>query len=198
MNLKGLEKFIPPNSMHFIEKWLKDESILIRALPARKTKLGDYKFLRNQNRHQITMDGTLDPIAFFFVLTHEIAHLHVYNQFKGKVSPHGEEWKQAFGKLLIESLDVYPNDFKPFIHRHAFNPKASVGADKQLQRKMFMNEEDLNKMVERLREGQKFRLGNRIFERGEKRKIRYLCKEVKSNRYFLVKGQAVVDEIISE
>lgn len=198
MNLKSLESYLPKGALAFIESWLANESIRIIIKPARKTKLGDYKYLVREARHQITVDGSLAPYEFFFVFSHEIAHLFVYKQFKGGVLSHGDEWKLTFGKMLLESIEVYPDELKPFIYRHALNPRASVHADRALYRKLFMKENELEKMVENLGYGQKFRLGKRIFERGAKRKIRYICREVKTNKAYLVNGQAIVDEIISE
>lgn len=197
MNLKALEKFLPEQAKPFIISWLREEAISIKILPSRQTKLGDYRFLRDLNKHQITIDGSLDPQAFFFVLTHEIAHLFVYKKFKNRVLPHGIEWKLTFGKMLLESIEAYPDELKPYIYQHALKPKASVGADKYLHKKLFLDEEDWCKMVESLPNGQRFRLGKRIYERGTKRKIRYLCREVKTNKLYLVNGQAVVDEIIN-
>src|SRR5690554_6148577 len=87
MNLSALEKYLPKDALPFINSWIDKNPIQIKILPSRKTKLGDYRFLKDLNRHQITIDAYLKPEAFFFVLTHEIAHLLVYNKFKNKVSP---------------------------------------------------------------------------------------------------------------
>lgn len=198
MNLDGLKKYLPDGAFPFVEGWLEKESIRIKIKPSRKTKLGDYRFLRPENKHQITIDNSLPPEAFFFVLTHEIAHLFVYNHHKGSALPHGNEWKMMFGKMLNQSLSVYSEEVRPYIRNHSIRPKASVGADRNLHRKMFLKEENLDKLVESLTLGQKFLIGKRIFEKGKKRKTRYLCKELSGQKLYLVSGQAVVDKIIEE
>ncbi|HUH35041.1 MAG TPA: hypothetical protein VL022_04340 [Moheibacter sp.] len=196
MNQNSLENFLPKDAIHYIHQWLKDEPIRLKVLPSRKTKLGDYRYLINEQKHQITLDGNLKPDAFFFVFTHEIAHMMVYNQFKNRVLSHGKEWQLMFGKMLLESIEIYPKNLRPYIYRHALKPKASVGADRLLNQHLFVDPTDWDKWVEKLPYGQKFRLGKRIYIRGEKQKIRYICREVKTNKLYLVNGQAVVDEII--
>lgn len=198
MNWKPLEKFLPEGGLDFVEIWLKDIPLKLIVKNARRTKLGDFRFDPHSKSHRITIDGTLKSDAFFFVLTHEIAHLLVQIEFGSKVKPHGEEWKSTFGKMLQDSLSIYESDLRNSIFRHALNPKASVGADKQLFQKLFLKENQLGNLVENLGENQKFRIGTRVFQRGNKRKIRYICKELKTGRMFLVNGQAIVDEIINE
>lgn len=196
MNFEALKNHIPDGGIPFIEEWLKGESVILKIKSARKTKLGDYRFLRAQNMHQITMDVTLSKEAFFFVLTHEIAHLHVFNLHQNRVLPHGNEWKLAFGKLLRQSLSVYPEELRKSVFAHSLQPKASVGADRNLHKKMFIQEENLDKLVESLSLGQKFIIGKRIFEKGKKRKTRYLCKDLSAQKLYLVSGHAIVDKII--
>lgn len=197
MNFEALKSYLPHGALAYVERWLKEESLVLKIKPARKTKLGDYRFLHSQNRHQITIDSSLSQEAFFFVLTHEIAHLFVFKKFKGTVLPHGKEWKFQFGNMLVESLSVYSEDLQPYIYRHAINPKASVGADRNLHKALFIEEKNLEKLVENLSLGQKFILGKRIFEKGKKRKTRYLCKELSGQKYYLVSGHAIVDKIIN-
>ena len=198
MNLSPLEKYLPENSLQFLYHWLEGEAVTIKIKPNRKTKLGDYRFLRETKSHQITVDRNLSPEAFFFVLTHEIAHLLVHKNHSHRAKSHGIEWKNTFGNLLLESLDVYSIETKPYIVRHAKSPKASIGADKHIRQKLFLEQFEIEKLVENMEERQKFRLGKRVFEKGAKRKIRYICREIKSGKLYLINGQAIVDEIIKE
>lgn len=198
MNFKLIEKHIPYNSLHHIENWIGNERVLLKIKSARRTKLGDYRFIKETNLHQITVDGTLEPEVFFFVLTHELAHMLVRIKFSEKVKSHGNEWKQVFGQLLRESLNVYPEELKPIIFGHAQNPRASVGADKRLYQKLFVDSDKLEMLVENLTDNQKFRIGKRVFIKGVKRKIRYICKEVRTGKQYLISGQAIVDEIINK
>ncbi len=198
MNLESLEKFLPRAALPHVERWLEDVHILIKIKNSRRTKLGDYRFNHSFKQHQITIDRELSPEAFFFVLTHEIAHLKVHKLFGSKAKSHGVEWKTIFGNMLLESVKIYSEKTKSSIFNHARNPRASVGADKYLFQQLFVDENQREKLVENIGENQKFRIGKRVFQRGSKRKIRYLCKELNTGRLYLVNGQAIVDEIISE
>lgn len=66
MNLENLNSYLPLNSALFVEKWLKDHSIVLKITKRRETKLGDYRKILGDNRHQITVNGDLNPYAFFF------------------------------------------------------------------------------------------------------------------------------------
>ncbi len=198
MKLESLEKFLPADALTYVEHWLEDVHVIIKIKNARRTKLGDYRFDHLSKQHQITIDHSLKPEAFFFVLTHEIAHLKVQKLFGSKAKSHGIEWKTTFGNMLEESVKIYSEETQLSIFSHARNPRASVGADKYLFRQLFVGENQREKLVENMEDNQKFRIGKRVFQRGSKRKIRYICKELNTGRLFLVNGQAIVDEIISE
>ena len=198
MNLKALEKFLPEGGLNYVEDWLKGTSVVIKLKNSRKTKLGDYIFLRERGIHQITIDRELKPEAFFFVLTHEIAHLLVHEIYPKRLKSHGNEWKLIFGKLLVDSVGIYNENLKPAILRHAAKPKANLVSDQLIRTQLFLEEEEAGRILDNLGENQKFRLGKRIFQKVEKRKIRYLCREIKTGKLYLVNGQAVIDEIIEE
>ena len=198
MNLEPLEKYLPHGGMDYAEKWLEGTSVVLKLKRSRKTKLGDYIFLKEKGTHQITIDRELKPEAFFFVLTHEIAHLLVHENYPKRMKSHGKEWKIIFGKLLMESVHVYNQELQPFILNHAANPKANLISDQNIRAKLFLEEGEAGRILENLKENQKFRIGKRIFQKGQKRKIRYICRETGTGKLYLVNGQAIIDEIIDE
>lgn len=193
--MKDIESCLPAGALHFVKEWVGKENLVIKIRDTRKTKLGDYKFFKETGSHQITVNNGISPEAFFFVLTHEVAHLKVMTGFPRTAKSHGAEWKITFGRLLLESLEIYPEELRPVIFRHARNPKASLSADRLLENGLFSTGEDDSRRIENLSENQKFRLGKRIFERGKKRKIRYLCREIQTGKLYTVSGSAVADEI---
>lgn len=191
MNYNKIEQYIPKDSLHFIEKWFSLYSIQLRITKDRKTKLGDYRKVNNV--HQISINGNLNPQAFFFVLTHEFAHLKAFEDYKHKkILAHGIEWKTTFGNLLMESLAVYSDEIKPIIIHHAKNPRASVSADPNIA-KHLINTETGVLYLEDLNFGDQFLIGQRLFEKGDKRKIRYLCTEKNSGKRYLINGLAIVN-----
>ncbi len=195
MKTKHFESYLPDGALAFVGQWVGEENLIVKIRNTRKTKLGDYKFLKESTSHIITVNREISPAAFFFVLTHEIAHLLVRANFPTRVKSHGAEWKNTFGKLLIESISVYSEELRPVILRHAQNPKATLNADRLLHKDLFQINQDESKRIENLFEKQKFRLGKRIFEKGKKRKIRYLCKEIQTGKLYTVSGSAIADEI---
>lgn len=198
MNLDKLEDHLPAGAMVYIRKWAGGNRMCIDLRNRRHTKLGDYRYETEKQIHRITVDRTLKPEIFFFVLTHEIAHMSVRDLFGREIKPHGKEWKSVFGGMLMESIRIYKSENRPFILRHAQNPRATIGADRHLYTQFFLSEEEHTLMIQNLNEKQKFKLGKKIFQKGEKRKIRYICKELKTGKLYLVNGQAVADEIIAD
>src|SRR5690625_7212492 len=93
-------------------------------------------------------------------------------KFQNRVLTHGKEWKLIFGKMLLESIEAYPKELIPYIYKHALNPRASVGADIDLHKNLFLDKEDIFKLVENLSYGQKLMLGKRDYESRQKRKIK--------------------------
>ncbi len=196
MKLDQLQPYVPLNALVFIEKWIEKYSLTLKITKNRKTKLGDYRKIKENNRHQITINGDLNQEAFFFVLTHEIAHMMIYHRYNfGDVLPHGKEWKKVFGELLIESSHIYSDHLQEFVLKHAKSPKASVGADSNIA-KFLLNEAQYNQdyLVD-LPIGHQFLLNNKIFIKGEKIKLRYVCCEIKTKRKYLINASALVEKL---
>ncbi len=74
MSINTLEQYLPENTLTFLKKWFADYRIHIRITKDRNSKLGDYRKMPDKS-HQITVNSTLDKKPFFFVLTHDLAHL---------------------------------------------------------------------------------------------------------------------------
>lgn len=194
MRYNQLSEYIPENSLDYIERWFSPFNIQLKISKDRKTKLGDYR--KVNQLHQISVNGNLKPEAFFFVLTHEFAHLLTYHLYGNKkILAHGKEWKKVFGDLLIESSIIYSESIRKDILNHAKKPKASVTADPRIAKNL-LHEEVLNQVyLEDLEEGTLFTIGNKLFEKGKKRKIRYLCREKYTGKDYLVNGLALVNII---
>ena len=196
MKLDQLQPYVPLNALVFIEKWIEKYSLTLKITKNRKTKLGDYRKIKENNRHQITINGDLNQEAFFFVLTHEIAHMMIYDRFNfGEILPHGKEWKKLFSELLIESHHIYSYHLQEYILKHAKSPKASVGADSSIA-KFLINEAKFNQLyLVDIPLGHYFIFKNKIYIKGEKLKLRYVCCEIKTQRKYLINATALVEKI---
>ncbi len=196
MNLEHLISYLPINADLFVRNWLENHFVTLKITQRRETKLGDYRKLLASNRHQITVNGDLNPYAFFFVFTHEVAHLKTFVQFDSRtINPHGKEWKTIFGKLLIESIHVYPDELKPYILHHAKHPKASLGADINVSKFIIADKNPTQTYLEDLEDGTVFSIGKRVFQKESKRKLRYLCLELKSKKKYLISATATVNKL---
>lgn len=192
---KKIQQYLIPGALEFLNKWCEGFRINLLIKNARDSKLGDYKKL-SQNTHQITLNVGMSPELTFFTLTHEIAHLHAREKFGNAIKPHGKEWKYSFAKLILESLHLYPDNMKPLLIKFSKNPKASFYASKELATYFIADEKKEQILLKDIPEGTLFQIKEKIFKKGNLRKIRYLCTEVRSGKKYTIHMLAPVDKII--
>lgn len=185
MSISILEKYLPNETLPFLRKWFAQHVIHIRITRDRHSKLGDYRKERSGS-HQITINSTLEPHLFFFVLTHELAHLIAFHDYGFRIAPHGKEWKHTFRMMLVESLFVYPEDLQAILRRFAVSPKANYMSSPDLVR--YFNaptyEEDVF-YVEDIPLGKHFYYRKHFYSVEGKRKKNYLCKELESGQTYV-------------
>ena len=141
MSINVLDQYLPADTHPFLKTWFSDYYIHIKITKNRNSKLGDYRRMPDKS-HQITVNSTLDKQLFFFVLTHELAHLIAFENYSFRISAHGKEWKDTFRKMLLESIDIYSDDLKPIILNFAKNPKANFMASPELVRYFHIEDPD--------------------------------------------------------
>lgn len=197
MSVSVLEKFLPENTLPFLKKWFGDYPCHLKITKNRNSKLGDYRKLPDKS-HQITVNGTLEPQLFFFVLTHELAHLIAFEQFGRRISPHGTEWKNTFREMLLESINVYQEDLKPIILKFSKSPKANFMASPDLVKYFHKESDDGLIFVENLKVGDKFIFRNEIFIIEETAKKRYICKDIKNGKRYYFRNLAQVKPLKKE
>ena len=198
MSVSVLEKFLPENTLSYLKVWFGSYPCHLKITKNRNSKLGDYRKLPDKS-HQITVNGTLEPQLFFFVLTHELAHLIAFEKYGRRISPHGAEWKQTFREMLLESLTVYAEDLRPIIQKFSKSPKANFMASPDLVKYFHRPEEDDEQtFIENLKKGELFEYKKEIFVIEETTKKRYLCKNIKSSRKYYFRNLAQVKKLKSE
>ena len=198
MSIKVLEKFLPENALPYLKIWFGSYPCHLKITKNRNSKLGDYRKLPDKS-HQITVNGTLEPQLFFFVLTHELAHLIAFEKYGRRISPHGAEWKQTFREMLLESLTVYAEDLRPIILKFSKSPKANFMASPDLVKYFHVpKEDDEQTFIENLKKGELFEYKKEIFVIEETTKKRYLCKNIKSSRKYYFRNLAQVKKLKSE
>jgi SprT protein len=195
MSISTLEKYLPTDSLIYLKKWFADFSIHIHITKDRKSKLGDYRKMPDKS-HKISVNSTMQPMLFFFVLTHELAHLIAFETYGRKISAHGMEWKQTFRLMLLESISIYPDDLQPLILKFTKSPKANFMASPELVKYFHIEDcEDESSYIEELQPNERFIYKNQVYIMEEKRKRNYLCLHTESEKKYIFKPLARVYKI---
>ena len=195
MSIQNLEKYLPENTLPFLKNWFGDFYIHIKITKGRNSKLGDYRKMPDKS-HQITVNSTLQPQLFFFVLTHELAHLIAFERYGYRISPHGAEWKNTFRMMLLESLSVYEDDLKPIIFKFSKSPKANFMASPDLVRFFHIsNSEDETDFLENFIIGENFKYKNQAYLINEKSKKNYICTHLNTGKKYIFKPLSRVEKL---
>lgn len=192
----SLNSYLIPGALDYINLWCKDFAVDLVIKNARDTKLGDYR--RLNNRHQITLNHGLDKALSFHILTHEIAHMHAVEKYGRNIKPHGDEWKYTFSRLILQSIHLFEPDLRVILNEFAKNPRAGYYSFQPLAAYFQKTEDAKTIVVQDLNEGTVFRIKDKIYKKGKKRKIRYLCKNLSNGKLYSVHPLAPVNEIIDE
>ncbi len=205
---EGLKPFLLPYSFDYIETLLNKHPIFLKITRERKGKLGDYRPpYRDEVRHKITINGSVNPTQFLITLVHEYAHLEVWVQHLNSVKPHGKEWKTIFIQLMKPLMNdrVFPKPILPHILKHFQNPPASSMRDIRLQHVLthyynnMLAGEDKIITVQDIELGAQFTLDNKkIFVKGKLIRKRYLCQEIKTKHYYKVHPLAKVIQVFKD
>ena len=169
----------------------------------RRTRLGDYSPpRRGRPWHRITVNENLNPYAFLTTLLHEIAHLHVALAFRGRVQPHGPEWKQAFATLLEPVVDNHglPDDVAAALERMIDNPRASSCTDRDVLAALsrYDAHQPTGLRLDDLPEGSVFRLSSgKVFRHRQRLRTWHRCTELTTRREYRVRGSCLVQVVES-
>ncbi|WP_294299157.1 SprT-like domain-containing protein [uncultured Chryseobacterium sp.] len=194
MSIQPLEKYLPENTLQYLKIWFADHYIHIKITRNRDSKLGDYRKLPDGS-HEITINSTLVPQLFFFVLTHELAHLIAFEKYGRRISPHGNEWKETFRKMLLQSLDVYEENLRPIIVKFSKSPKANFMASPDLIKYFHIDKhDDTLVFIETLQKGDFFVYRNEKYLLEGLIKKNYLCKHLATGRKYSFKPLARVEK----
>ncbi|SMG22116.1 hypothetical protein SAMN05661096_01258 [Marivirga sericea] len=191
-----ISRFVPENSVHLAFALWKESPFRFVIAKARNSKLGDFRKKPGEDWAIITVNENLNPYSFLLTYVHEVAHHRTYEKHKGRVSPHGKEWKNTFIDLMLpfQTAEIFPEDVLKALNRYMQNPKAASLSDIQLAKALKgydpANPDEISLLE--LRQGQQFTLENRIFEKHETRRTRVRCKEVRSGKFYLVHKMAMI------
>lgn len=196
---KVLAKYIPETFVEYVVELILRHPLEFRIVRPRKTKLGDFRYGPSLKRPKITINGDLNEYSFIITTIHEIAHYFVHVEYGNRIKAHGKEWQKEYSKLIypiIESGEL-PKDVEHALLQSLVNVKASSCTDLNLFRVLKTYNANHHKTIhlEDLSENEQFLLNGKIFVKGNLRRKRYLCTELRTRKLYLVSAIAEVEKI---
>jgi hypothetical protein len=203
-NKSILRKYIPEQTVETITEWIYKYNFKLKVKKSRSSKEGDYMPPHSGKNHVITVNYDLNKYAFLVTLIHEIAHLVNWEKHKGRVNPHGSEWKSEYSRLLnhflikektsVEEERIFPKEIFVALQKHTQSPSAASCSDLNLSRVLKKYDADSEMLLlERISTGSSFRIaGTRtkhsaeVFIKGEKRRTRFKCIHARTKREYLI------------
>lgn len=187
----ALGRFLPEGSVELACDMLRQFPHHLVITEPRSTKLGDFT-PDPSGRHQLTVNGNLNPYAFLITLMHELAHLITYLDHKNSVKPHGIEWKNSFKTTLSPFLSkhIFPHDVESAIAAYLRNPAATTCSDLHLSKVLARYDRTSHpniKLIDDIPFGARFLYGRdkRIFVKKVKIRTRFRCIEEKTGYEYL-------------
>lgn len=195
-----LANYLPSAAVDRVFDFMNHFSVQLHITRERRSKLGDYRWPQpRHNFHEISVNGNLNPYYFLWVLLHEMAHLNCHQRYGSQAQPHGHEWQEEYRLLLGEYLDCFTEDLSPMIRRFCQHIPLSHTQETKIEQQLkchdpnYSPEESLT--LNDLTPGTAFRIKAKPqhhFRAIEKRRTRWLCKDIDTGQQFLVSGIAEV------
>jgi SprT protein len=189
-SMYALAAFLPEGSFENVVNYLHQHRVHLTVTRERKSILGDYRNAVHGKNHRISVNGNLNKYAFLITLLHELAHLLTHEQYGHRIAAHGKEWKTIYGLLLSDFIKkkIFPADIEYELKKSLTNPAASSCAEEGLMRILRKYDERKNSsyFLEELPHGSFFKTKDgRIFQKGEKLRKRFKCREKNTNVVYL-------------
>ncbi|MDA9277643.1 SprT-like domain-containing protein [Polaribacter sp.] len=189
---------MPEKAIPFVQFLIDEHHFTLKTVTQRQTKHGDFRQLPS-GRFQITVNNNLNKHQFLLTLVHEIAH-HVTHQKFGRVQPHGQEWKTVFQHLMLPFLrpDIYPEKILSLLAKYLQNAKASTDSDVKLSLALKGNRAETGKyFIFDLDFGNVFSFKDILYKKGNKRRTRYECLNLKNKKVYLFNQNVEVKKHLS-
>ena len=189
------ERFLPKEAAKYCYGLWNELGFEFKITKARKTKLGDFRYDPRTQKSTISVNHNLNQYAFLVTYLHEVAHHITNKQFGRKVSPHGKEWKNNFKKISLPVLNpsVLPKEILEALAGYLKNPAATSCSDPNLTRVLNgYSETDDKVLLMDIPIGSVFVFNKKIYQSLERKRTRFVCKDIKSGNKYLINGAARV------
>ena len=184
--MNALRVFLPAPSFQKINHWMNELDVHVKITNPRKTKLGDFKVVKDSL--YISINNDLNPYSFLITLTHELAHAFVYLKHKKGVAPHGSQWQNTFQLMMLNFLDprIFPDDILKVLSVYLRQPKASTLTDINLAAVLKKYDRVKVLTISDIDDESIFSIPNgKIFKKGKQLRKRYKCIECTTNKVYL-------------
>lgn len=183
-----------------ILNYLEESGCSLVICKPRKTKLGDFRVKGKSLK--IKVNNNLNQYRFILTLIHEIAHLKTYLEFKTRVAPHGEQWKNSFRQLMsmwnIEELFSNTDELKLVYAQEVRSPRACAGIHLENERHLSVYDEGRSGvMLHELEAGTEFIFRDRTYRKLEQRRTRILCLNMDNNKLYTIHKASLVSPLNS-
>jgi len=190
-----IQNHLPPLSIKYINTLI-DKKIRIELASHRHSKWGDFRAGRFFSSAIITINQSLEKEAFLLTLVHELAHYECWKKYKGRVQPHGKEWKIFFNTLTLPLLSIkglFNTILKTAIQNHLKAPKSSICYDINLMRILSPKAKEQAIFLQDIPINGFFTLKNKPFKRLENKRTRSLCLALSTHKKYLIHNSAQVE-----
>lgn len=187
-----LASHLPESSIDIVSHWIGQQPVQIRISKERTSKSGDYRPPdKSTNYHRISINYNLNKFAFLITFAHEYAHLLTWIQYKRKAKPHGDEWENAYKKLIFSLIEekIFPNDIEfALIQTLVINSLPIHTAEYNLTVILSKYDNEINRQfLKELVQDSIFSIPNgAIFRKGDKVRTRYKCYCLNNKRWYLI------------
>lgn len=195
-----LARYLPQAAVVPISDYIVRWGIRMVVSRERFSKLGDYRPpCVSRNYHSISVNGNLNAYLFLWVMLHEMAHLETYVKYKQTVLPHGHEWQDEYRTLIGQYAACFPVETAELVARYIGRLPLSSKLGRSIEEAFRRADGDVVGVpLDELTANSRFQICGRqgqVFETVEKRRTRWLCREVSSGAKFLVSGHAIVEPL---
>lgn len=195
-----LGNHLPAEAVDWVYDYLYLHKVHFHITLERHTKLGDYRCPHpGHDFHEISVNGDLNPYFFLWVFLHEAAHLETHLKYHA-VQPHGHEWQEEYRQMIVAHADLFPPDLQPLLKKYTHRIPLSHPVAKEIESMLHRYDADYNPderplTLDDLQPGDRFSLKQKPeqrFEALERRRTRWLCRDLNSRRQYLVNGSAPI------
>ena len=194
-----LENHLPPQAVDGVYNYLNLHKVHFHITRGRRSKLGDYRWPQgDHNYHEMSVNGDLNPYLFLWVFLHESAHLEIHLKYD-KVQPHGHEWQKEYCQLIASHASLFPLEVQPLLAHYVRRIPLNRSILRQIETTLhhydpgYSDEEHTT--LDSLPVGSRFRLKAKpdmLFESVNRRRTRWLCRDVATGRQYTVAASAEV------